>query len=69
MYLKRFCIVYAGVFVLTDDRGKQFTEKHVKNEFAVFLFGALDHPDLHMWLDRFAHCVWRSGIASSSLSP
>ena len=44
-----------------DHRGKPFTEKNVKGEFAVLLFGSLDHPDVHLWLDRFAQCLWRSG--------
>jgi len=49
-----------GEFKCIDDRGKPFTANNVKNEFAVFLFGSLEHPEVHYWIDRFAQALWRS---------
>ena len=54
-----------GTFTLTDDRGKTVTDQThgFKKEFAVLLFGSLDHPDFHMWMEKFAKALYESGAA------
>ena len=49
--------------MLTDEQGKLVTEQShgFRKEFAVLLFGALDHPDFHTWMEKFAKCVYESG--------
>ena len=54
--------MHSGEFELTDDRGRKFTHDNVKKEFAVLLFGALDHEDVHLWLEKFAHALYESGM-------
>ena len=53
-------LVHAGTFSLTEASGKPFTEKNVKKEFAVLLFGALDHPKFRRHMDQFAKALYES---------
>ncbi|KAK9791612.1 hypothetical protein WJX73_010393 [Symbiochloris irregularis] len=49
-----------GTFDLVESNGKHFTERSVKKEFAVLLFGSLDHPEFAKWMEHFARAVYES---------